>query len=304
MSDLIGLLVTDHFVAGFRAGLIALGLGWLIVLVLRGREKPIPLVGILIAGSTVAALYALGEAMTPELVGLGLILGGVLLARVLKAPGAIAAVAAIPGAVWLGVATTATELTWVRVAIVILVPLGGYLISDFEQRYEGVGLGAVFFALAALGVFVSVPDTEWPRALIATSVPLTLLAWPRVAMGFGREGGYLGVAVLMLAAANGGGPRPASIVGSFACLGLLLLEPVAIVINPALLKITTWFKHDWAGAIIASIPQFIVVALCSRVAARFTNEIPALAVVALVYVATYAVASSAVTRRSAERRLA
>lgn len=303
MSDLIGLLTTEHFLAGFRAGLIALVLGFVIVLVFRGRDKPIPLAGLLIGGSTVAALWALGEAMTPELIGFAAVVGGALLARAFKAPQTVVALAVLPGAVWLGISTTLTQFTWVRIAIVVLVPLGGYLISDFERRYEGVGLGVVFFTLAALGVFVSVPDTEWPRALIATSVPLTFLVWPRVSMGFGSEGGYLCVAVLMLAAAHGGGPRPASIVGSFACLGLLLLEPIAIAFNPALLRITTWFKHNWAGAMLAALPQFVVVALCSRVAARFTNEIPALAVVVLIYVATYAVASSAVSRQPMEGRV-
>jgi len=289
VSDVIALFDTDFFQVGLRFGLGALALGWAVALVTRKRRRHLPIAGLLITAATVATLLVLDEPMTPELLALGLILVGALIPRVARAPGWVVPLAVIPGAVWLSIGTTVTDLVWVRIAIVILVPLGGFLISDFEERYENLGLGVIFFGLACLGVFVAVPDTEWARVLIATAIPVTFLAWPRVAASLGAEGSYLAVATLILVAAHGGGQRPASIVGSIACLGLLLLEPLAIYMSPSIVGLTKAVRQNWAGAVLASLPQFVVVALCSRVAARLTREIPAFVVVVLVFMATLAV---------------
>ena len=289
MSDVIALLDTDYFQVGLRFGLGALALGWALALLLRKRGRHLPIAGVLISAATMATLIMLDEPVATEFGALGLILVGALVPRLARLPGWTVPLAVMPGSIWLALSTSTTELVWVRIAIAVLVPLGGYLISDFEERYENLGLGVVFYALACLGVFVAVPDTEWARVLIATAVPVTFLAWPRVVASLGTEGSYLAVAVLILVSAHGGGQRPASIVGSIACLGLLFLEPLAIYMSPSIVGITNSLRQNWAGAVIASLPQFVVVALCSRVAARFTREIPAFVVVVLVYMATLAV---------------
>jgi hypothetical protein len=78
-------------------------------------------------------------------------------------------------------------------------------------------------------------------------------------------------------------------VGSIACLGLLVLEPIAFAMSPSIVAITTAMRQNWAGAVLASVPQFVVVALCSRVAAAFTSELPAFITVVVVYMATLAI---------------
>ncbi len=302
MSDVIDLLDTDFFQIGLRFGLAALAVGWGLVFALRGAKRPLAIGGILISAGTIAALHVLGESINAELLAFGLILVGAGVARALKAPDWALPLVVLPGALWLAIGTSVTDLVWVRAAMVVLIPVGGFLITDFEKRYDGMGLGVIFFGLAALGVFVAVPDTEWARVLITVAVPVTFLSWPSVAASLGVEGAYLSVATLMVVTAHGGGPRPASIVGGIACLGLLLLEPIAIAWNPSVVKFTTLLKRNWARAVLTSLPQFVVVALCSRVAARFTREVPALVVVVLVYGVTLAVGQSAVSSSGVRNR--
>lgn len=301
VSDLIELFETSYFQVGLRFGLLALGVGWLLVVLAR-RRGVLPIVGLLIAGSTFTALFVLEVQVGIETISILVVVLGVALARGLKAPDLLVPLGALPGSVWLALSTEVTDLVWVRVAMALLIPVAGYLTSDFERRYAGMGLGVIFFALASLGVFVAVPDTEWSRVLIAVAVPVTFLAWPKAVATLGVEGSYAAIATFLVVTSQGGGARPASIVGGFACLGLLLMEPLTMAFRPEVVRIIGWIKRNWAGAVLASLPQFVVVALCSRVAARFTNELPALIVVAAVYGATIAVGISAASRDGEERR--
>jgi len=68
-----------------------------------------------------------------------------------------------------------------------------------------------------------------------------------------------------------------------------LLEPIIIAIHPRAMRVSRWVRHDWLGAVVASIPQFIVILICSRVAARFTSPFSALVVVAFAYSAVLVV---------------
>jgi hypothetical protein len=174
-------------------------------------------------------------------------------------------------------------LTWVRILALVLIPLGGLLMSEFESRHDRMGLGVVFFTLAVLGMFAAVPDTEGALVLMMVTVPVALLAWPVVTGSMGSEGAYLAVAMFLWVTAAGGGGRPASIIGSVACLGLLFAEPILVRFDPTLAGLTTWLTGSPVGPVLASVPQFVVVVICSRVAARFTSEAPAIAVVILAY---------------------
>ena len=296
MSDLVELLDTSHFKTGLRLGLVALVAGWGFILAFGRKRPPLPIGGLLIAGATVGGLYLVGEPLDSAVPALVLILIGSLTTRVLRTPRWVQPLAVVPGAVWLAVGTSVTELQWVRILMVVVIPLGGFLISDFELRYDRMGLGVIFFTLAALGIFAAVPDTEEALVITAAAVPITLLAWPRVTISLGSEGAYLAVAMFLWVTAAGGGGRPASIVGASAGLGLLLLEPIVVAVNPLAAKVTTWMTGSSAGAVVASIPQFVVVVICSRVAARFTQESLALLLVIVAYGATVAVGWVAVSR--------
>jgi hypothetical protein len=276
------LLGSPHFTTGLRFGLVALAIGWVLRL-LFGPGRPLPIAGVLIPAALLFALSRVEESVTAELPALGAILAGALLARIPRVPTWARPVLVIPGAVWFALATPVTTLTWVRIFLIVLIPLAGFAINDFERRHAGMGLGVVFYAIAVFGMFAAVPDTEWAVALVAVAISIAFLAWPKVAASLGPEGAYVAVAVYLWVAAQGGEARPPSIVGSAACLGLLLIEPVVIAVKPSAVKLTTWFNHTPAGAVLASLPQFLVMVVTSRIAARFSTFLPAIAVVAAVY---------------------
>ncbi|MGH8872898.1 MAG: hypothetical protein ACRDWS_13075 [Acidimicrobiia bacterium] len=286
LVDVLELLGTAYFLTGVRLGLVALAVGWALRFALGRDKPPIPIGGILIAAAIVGTLARVQESVTAELPALGLMLLASLLARVFRAPLWVHPIVVLPGAIWFALATPVTELYWVRVLMMVMIPVGGFLITDFSRRHASLGLGVIFYTLAVLGAFAAVPDTEWAVALVAVSVPITFLAWPRAAVSIGTEGAYLAVAVFLWVVAHGGAARPPSIIGSVACLGLLFLEPVLIALKPSAVKLTTWFNHSAPGAVVASVPQFVVMVLCSRVAARFSTFPPAIIVVVIVYAAT------------------
>jgi hypothetical protein len=283
MDDLVGLLDTTHFRAGLRLGLVALGVGWALRFVVGRTGPPLPIAGLLIAIVTVASLFLTEDPLGPTLPALVAIVVGVFATRMLGAPGWAHAFAAVPGAAWLAFGAPVTTLLWVKILMLVLIPVAGYLITDFELRHASRGLGVIFFVLAALGMFAAVPDTEQALVIGAASVTIGLLAWPKVAASMGPEGAYVAVAMLVWIAASGGEARPPSIVGSAACLGFLLLEPVLVRWRPALLTIADRLRRNWLGAVQASIPQFILVVICSRIAARFSVMLPAILIVIVGY---------------------
>lgn len=295
MSDVIDLFGTSFFRSGLRLGIVALAVGWALRLIIGRFTPPLPIVGFLIAVATVGGLYINAEVLGPLVPALGLILVGVLIVRLTKAPRWVQIPAAVPGAVWLATAVP-TELTWVKVLAAILIVVGGFLSNDFESRHERMGLGVIFFALATFGAFAAVPDTEQVLIITAAVLPITLLAWPKVAASLGAEGSFLAIAVLLWVIAAGGGGRPSSIIGSAACLGLLLLEPIIVAARPSLARRYAGMRANWLGAVVASIPQFFLVLICSRVAARFETELPTILIVLFAYVVTFLVAWVVATR--------
>jgi hypothetical protein len=299
VSDLIDLLETEFFQTGFRVGLAALAIGLLLTFTVR-RGKQLPLTGLILAAGVLIALVILDQQIDDEIVAIAAIGAGVVLARLIKAPEVIVALASVPGAVWLAITTDVTDVTWVRVTMAVLIPIAGYLIVDFEARHAGLGLGVISYTLAVIGVFLAIPDTEWALVLMAVSVPLTFLAWPVPRARLGVEGAFLSVAIFIVVIAQGSGSRPASIIGSIACLGVLLIEPVLMATTPGIVKVTSWPSRDWKGALLASIPQFVIVAACSRLAARFTDVLPSMIVVIIIYAVTVFVAVSA-SRDEADR---
>jgi hypothetical protein len=283
VSDVIALLETPYFIIGVRLGLLGLALGWGLRLATGRTKPPIPIAGLLIGVAMVVTLVLVDDSVVSELPGLALIVLASGVARVLRAPLWVHPLVVAPGAIWVALATPVTELVWARLLMIVVITVGGFLITDFERRHAGLGLGVIFYALAVFGAFAAVPDTEWAVAMVAVTIPIAFLAWPRVAASLGTEGAYLAVAVFMWVIVQGGAARPPSIVGSAACLGLLVLEPLVIALRPSAVALTTWVNRNALGAVVASLPQVFVMVLSSRVAARFTSHLPTVVVIVVVY---------------------
>jgi hypothetical protein len=284
VSALLDILQTPYFQTGLRVGLAALAIGWMLRLVLGKAKPPLPIAGLLVATAIMVTLSGVEGAGTAELPAVLAIFAGALVTRLPGIPSWAQPLLVVPGSIWFAGVTPVTDLTWVRVLIAVMIPLAGFLVTDFEKRHSGLGLGVTFYGIAVFGMFAAVPDTEWGVTLLAVTFPITFLAWPSVAASLGPEGAYLAIMAFLWVTAQGGMARPPSIIGSVACLGLLLLEPVVIAIKPSAVRLTTWFTHNAAGAVIAALPQFVVMILCSRVAARFDRYLPTVIIVTAVFV--------------------
>jgi hypothetical protein len=296
VADLLGLLETAFFRNGLRLGIVALATGWALRFVVGRFRPPLPIFGLFLTVVTVAALYLTTQPLGPTVPALLVIVVAVLAARLLHAPRWVQPLAALPGAAWLAFGAPVTEFLWVRILMVVLIPVAGFLIGEFERRHDRLGLGVIFFTLAVLGMFSAVPDTEQALTIGAAAVPLTLLAWPKVAASVGTEGAYAAVAIFLFVTAEGGGARPPSIVGSAACLGFLLLEPLIVALRPKALDLMAGIRRNWLGAVLASIPQFVLVVVCSRIAARFSAMLPAVIIILVAYALAIGVALYAVSR--------
>ncbi len=230
--------------------------------------------GAVITLATAAAVTLAGDAVLQMWVGLGVVLAGVTIAASLGASAAVAAMAAVPGAVVIALAAP-PDPSWVRPTVVALTPLVGFLTDDFETRYSHRGLGVVFFGLASMGTFLAVPDTEWARTLFAVCLVFSLAAWPRPLVALGRAGSHMAAAVFVLITASGAMSRPASAIGALACLGFLVVEPLAVRLWPRLAGLSPSLHSTPEANLFATVPQFALVLACSRVAAR--NESVAVA---------------------------
>jgi hypothetical protein len=296
VADLLALFETAFFRNGLRLGIVALGTGWALRFVVGRYRPPLPIFGLFLTVVTVAALYLAAEPLGPAVPALLVIVVAVLIARLLHAPRWVPPLAALPGAIWLAFGSPVTEFLWVRILMAVLIPVAGFLISEFESRYDRLGLGVIFFTLAVLGMFAAVPDTEQALTIGAAAVPLTLLAWPKVAASVGTEGAYAAVAIFLFVTAVGGGARPPSIVGSVACLGFLLLEPLIVALRPKAKDLMSAIPRNWLGAMVASIPQLVLVVICSRIAARFSVMLPAVIIIVVAYALAVGGALYAVSR--------
>lgn len=288
MTNLLVIVESGYFRWGLALGgmclaIVALLAAW------RRRSSPAPIGGFLITVATMAAVELAGgdRNLEPSIAWFGLLLIFAFAAgaSALRLSPELTAVATIPGAVFVALAAPGTP-GWVRGAIVVSVPLAGFLLDDFESRYRSTGLGVVFFGLASAGTFLAVPDTELVRTLFAVSLPITFLAWPRVFVSIGRPGAYALIAVFAMFTATGAIERTASVLGGMACLGFLAMEPLYVRWKPRMEKLRDIIRISPETVVVLSIPQAVFVFFSSRVAAHFTSRGKALAVVLVLVLAS------------------
>ncbi len=133
----------------------------------------------------------------------------------------------VPGAVVLAAAFPVHDPVWVRLAVGIGVVVAGPLVHDFDAAQGAKGAPFMLLALAAIGGYYTVPDTELPLVLLGVALPLALLSVPQPLRKLGPAGSAAAVGAFVWVAAVGGRGRAASVLATVAALGLLLVEPLA-----------------------------------------------------------------------------
>ena len=227
------LLASPQFAAGCWFGLAAFAAGLAAALAWRSgrRPPPVPISGLLFAGATAAAIgWTLGlpPTLLPGL--LALACAGAASQRPWARPLAIGS--SILGG-WLVTCPSRLALDGgLRLLVAVAVAGGGWLAADLDHRWRSRALGPLLLALTVGGVYATVPDTEQALAALGVMLPMAGLAWPWPLASLGRAGTHAAVGALLWVVTAGGAGRPSSVVGGIACLGLLVVEPLARIIDP------------------------------------------------------------------------
>ncbi len=263
ISGVVDTLVDPRFLTGVAAGTVMLGVGLLVSISWHG-DKPAPYGGLLLTVGALAAL-ALTETISIWMIA-GLALLG--LAGLAHRSVTLGIAAAIPGAVLTVIAITDDFTSWVpwfsMVAIITTAPL----VASFDGRYGRIGLPLPFFAASTLGVYLTVPDTELAIVIFGTAAVVGFLGWPKPVMSFGAVGAYAAVGLYVAAASIGAVGRPASLIAAVACLGLLIVTPVA---HRFFRGGKSFCCLDGIDPVVAISGQLVLILLISRTAGRLDN---------------------------------
>lgn len=219
----------------FQAAVAYSGIAFVVVTLvastrLWGRRPP--LAGMAFAGATLAALGGLGPARSvgdlPDELFVGLavlaVTGIVLDWRTL--PLGVVAVALLPGAWIVGLGVAEDRPGWVVPLVVVVVALGGALAADHDRYQQRRGFGPALLAIAVVGLYATVPDTEHARVAIGAAMPLLFFGIPTPVARLGTSGAATGTALVMWIASVDGAARPTAIIGTAGAFGLLFAEPI------------------------------------------------------------------------------
>ena len=227
----------SEFATGFFVGSLALAAGVLVIIALplSFRRRVVPLAGLLLVGAALVALAdrdPLPDGLVPGLVLLAVAGASVVVtARLHLPPAGSAAVLAVPGA-WLVAAATGLDETGPRLVLVATIALAGALVGAADHDYRHLGLGPTLVLATLAGAYATVPDTERAMIVLGAALPLVVLGWPWPLASLGRAGATATVGLLAWVAVTDGSARAGSTVGAMACLGVLLVEPVARMLLP------------------------------------------------------------------------
>jgi hypothetical protein len=242
---------TPEFQTGFAAGVAALIvlLGIASLTEAKRGRVPLPLGGV---AFTVAGLFAVHQTRAipaSAVIAIGGIGAIVAVTTRLGVPTVATAVLILPFAWVLGTEGGVFTLRWVQIIVVVVASGGAAVVAHTDRAWRDEALAPALLALTVLGVYFTVPDTEEAAALVGVALPLAALGWPLRLSALGRSGAAASIALVIWVAAIGGRGRPPAIVGSVACLGLLVG-----------LSVGRWLMPR-AGATLARVSRSLVIVL-------------------------------------------
>ena len=271
---------SPEFLTGLRWGGITATVALIVGIVWRRwRESPAPVAGLAAVTAAILAMPIVRAFNANLLVGLGLlIVAGAAFQWTRRVP-FLTVLAAVPGA-WLIGGSDLPRSGGVVSLVLLVIVFGGPVISWFDEDANGSPLPTLLFALAAAGVWVTVPDTEEALVLLGAMAAPSMLAWPLRTARLGAIGIHALVGVFLWVIVWGGRGRAGSIVGAAAALGMLIAAPLAAW----LAKKTTVTTAGRAGLSLLVL-HVLVVALVTRVAGLKTGASDAALIAAPVVVA-------------------
>lgn len=262
LTRLVGTYLVTGLVAGSVALLIALGSS---LLWRRRLPQGVPGGGVLFALAGLVAISMTRIVPVGVWWGVGILAVGGAATRFIR-PRWTAILLAAPGALLISAESVVAGAEWVRWFTLGVVLAGSTLASRFVTRAVAAQRAPVLFALFTVGVFLAVPDTEEALIVLGVAAPLALLSLPFNRVVFGAAGVYATVGLASWVIGQGGIGRPASIIGASACLGLLVVDPVARWLRADRSTNLDQMPDNWAGFLIVSVIQLLVVLAVSRTA--------------------------------------
>jgi hypothetical protein len=230
---------------GVVAGTSALVVAGLLGLLIRARTGlPAPLAGLATAAATLVAMDPVRSVPTEVVIGTAAVAAAGLLRDVFRAPLWSTVAAAVPGAVVLTSAPGPTEADFAAAVLLVTVGVGGAAMADLDRRWRITAPGPALVAIAAGGVYSTVPDTEMTLVLLGVSGVVAVGGWPLRLLRLGTGGSFATAAVLAWAIAVDGSSRDGAMIGAASCLGLLAVEPLVALIDRLRRRRTYWSDED------------------------------------------------------------
>lgn len=172
-----------------------------------------------------------------------------------------------------------SPLVWSWIAVPVLVIALGAAFSLWSMGPHRYLLGTLV-AVTAFGIWATVPNTDLARVLMGACLPLAIATLGPIGATITRSGAYALSGLLVAIAADGGHDRPASIVGAWACVGILALLPAIVAVTrnkPVLSNLQVFLVHA------------LLVLIASRVIGMWYNPLLAAAATATLWVAAGAI---------------
>lgn len=221
LDTLADLLRRPEFHAGLLAGLAA----WLVVYTLSPRRYGW---GVALSAATIIGVHVSVGQRLGTATGLTLLtLGGALLSRSRDS-------SYQKPLSWLIIGLGATVTTvrgglpgalWIQFLAPVMIVVSGFWMSRWGNLPQRRLLGPLV-AITVFGIWSTVPDTDTARILLGAAIPLLFATLPSTGLRLSAAGAFPLAGIVVWVAATGGEGRHASIVGAWACVGILMLLPL------------------------------------------------------------------------------
>ena len=192
---------------------LAISVGRGILAAWRRTGRPAPVAGLAIAAAAAIGLQATHGLPSELRLGLLLLAAAGVVADLVGRPALIGGLLAVPGALVIGRVVPATP-AWSETLAVVTIVAGGACVASFDCRHGRRGLSPPLFALAVVGLYFTVPDTEHALVLLGAALPLAVSSWPWPLARLGSGGAYAAVGLLAWTAATDGIGRLGAIIGA------------------------------------------------------------------------------------------
>jgi hypothetical protein len=238
-------------------------------------RRTLPIGGLVVAFGFVVAVIAWSTLPASATWGLLLLSAGGLVAEIVGRRRAthpiVRGAFALPGAVALSTTTESFEARWIPALMVCVIATAGPLAADFDERGGARSWSLVCYAISAGGVYLTVPDTELAIILFGVSIPALFLSWPTAFASLGWPGAYAAVGSLVWVGALEARGRPAALLGAVGCLGLLIAEPIAVLMRDWRRSTFARLSQRRRSLLPVAAGQCALVLIASRIAGRTHN---------------------------------